>query len=120
LCTKNLKNEKIKKIREYAYSNFIWNGVLSFINESFLLTAVSCFANFTDLKWGNPGEKFASIICIAVAFFMLMLYPACSLRFFIKNKKSLNYKALKDRFGILYENLDHKKGGATLYEPFFS
>lgn len=90
LLTSNVNNEKIKKIREYACSKMIWNGVLSFINESFLLTAVSCFSNFTDLKWGNNGERFATLLCFVVAFFTLLLYPACGLLFFRKNKDSLN------------------------------
>ena len=120
ICTRNTKNEKVKKIREYGYKTLIWNGVLSFINESFLLTALRCFANFSDLKWSYSGERFETIICFAVAICILLLYPALSLRFFRKNKDGLNNQALKERYGILYENLNHKQKGATLYEPLFT
>ena len=37
-----------------------------------------------------------------------------------KNKDKLDDKALKDKYGILYENLNYKKGGPTLLEPLFS
>jgi hypothetical protein len=64
-------------------------------------------ANFTDLKWGHSGERFNSVISIFAAFFALILYPIFSLRFIRKNKFKLDEKALKDKFGVLYENLKY-------------
>ena len=98
----------------------VWTGVLCFLNESFLLTSVSCMANFTDLKWSHFGERLNSLISIFAAIFALILYPLLYLRFMRKHKDKLDDKALKDKYGILYENLKYKKGGPTLLEPFFS
>ena len=77
-------------------------------------------ANFTDLKWSHFGERLNSLISIFAAIFALILYPLLYLRFMRKHKDKLDDKALKDKYGILYENLKYKKGGPTLLEPFFS
>ena len=91
----------------------MWNSVLCFFNETFLLTSVSCMSNFIDLKWGHFGERFNSLISIFAAFFALFLYPLLYLRFMRKNKDNFDEKTLKDKYGILYENLKYKKGANT-------
>ena len=120
LCAQNSENKYVKTLREYFHRNMVWNSVLCFFNETFLLTSVSCMSNFIDLKWGHFGERFNSLISIFAAFFALFLYPLLYLRFMRKNKDNFDEKLLKDKYGILYENLKYKKGGPTILEPFFN
>ena len=59
--SKNCKNKRIKKARKWIAIKIMWDGTLSFISESYLLLAISCFANFNYYQFKTPGEIFSGI-----------------------------------------------------------
>ena len=83
--TKNIQNQRIKKLRSYLVTKLIWNETLSFISESYMLFAISWITNFTFYEFKTFGQIFSGIFA-QLGSLVLVLFPVLLFRFMYKKK----------------------------------
>ena len=116
----NWKNQRLLRIRDFFTNGLIWNTVLSFLTESYMLIVISTIINLRNFKFTSPGTGF-SLILAMLSVILIIGFPIFVLSFLLKNNRKLNWKNYRDKFGTLYECLNHKREGKkTLLEPFFT
>jgi hypothetical protein len=101
LCTKNVKNQKLKRFRDYFTNGLIWNKILSFVKETFLLLAISSVTNLRLFKFTSTGTSLSLILAILGSMTIISL-PIFVLYFLQKNSKQLHLKSYREKFGVLY------------------
>lgn len=101
LCTKNVKNQKLKRFRDYFTNGLIWNKILSFVKETFLLLTISSVTNLRLFKFTSPGTSLSLILAILGSMTIISL-PIFVLYFLQKNSKQLHLISYREKFGVLY------------------
>lgn len=118
--TRKIQNPRLLRIRHYLTDGLIWNTILSFMMESYLLVVVSTVTNFRIFKFTSAGASF-SLIFSMLGSVMLIVFPIFVLCFLQKKSKLLHLASYRQKYGTLYEILSLKKeGNKTLLEPFFT
>jgi hypothetical protein len=119
-CTYGVSNPKFKRCRATVTRGLIWNTVLSFVIESYMLLSISSVANLTALKFVDLGTAVSSNMSIAVLL-LLIGFPLFTLSFLIRNKKKLNSEKYRSKYGVLYETLNVRRStNWTMCEPVLS
>ena len=85
----------------------MWNGLISFVDESFLLMSISFFASFTQFTFNNYGS-IVSVNFSCFAALTMISYPIWITVFLCKKKKKLSKKKFTEKYESAYENLNHK------------
>ena len=101
LCTKNVKNQKLKLFRDDFTNGLIWNKILSFVKETFLLLAISSVTNLRLFKFTSQGTSLSLILAILGSMTIISL-PIFVLYFLQKNSKQLHLISYREKFGVLY------------------
>ena len=78
----------LKTYQEKIFKGLIWNAVFEFIQDCYLVMAVSCFANLTNFTFESFGKSVSAILTI-LAIVILIGYPIFSLIFLVKFEKQL-------------------------------
>lgn len=118
--SKNWQNQRLLRVRDFFTDGLIWNTILSFLSESYLLVVISTITNLRIFKFTSAGTGFSLILAI-LAVISTIGFPIFVLCFLLKNSRKLNWKNYRDKFGTLYECLNLKREGKkTLLEPFFT
>lgn len=119
-CTWMFTNKKFMHYRGILVDGLIWNKVISFINEGYMLLSISCVTNFLVFRFDSLGTIVSSNITV-IAVFVLVGFPIYSYTFLLKNRAKLHTKKFKEKYEALYEGLNYKRGHyLVLAEPAFS
>jgi hypothetical protein len=86
--TRKIQNLRLLRIRHYLTDGLIWNTILSFMIESYLLVVVSTVTNFRIFKFTSAGASF-SLIFSMLGSVMLIVFPIFVLCFLQKKSKLL-------------------------------
>jgi len=85
-CTKKVENQYFRRVREYLTNGLIWNTVLSFLMESYLLLAISSITNLRIFKIASAGTGLSLIFAI-LGSLPLIGFPIFVLCFLKKKSK---------------------------------
>jgi len=97
-----------------------FNGTFTFLDESYLLLAISAALNTYYFHWDTFGNAFNSLLCVIIGFFVVITPISF---FFLFSKQSAVKKIVEkdhkflNKFGELLEPLNFKRRGskAILY-----
>ena len=118
--TKKCQHVKlINYVRSKFVSFLLWNPVISFCNESYLIYAISSLINFKTRSLRNPGE-YCSYIFACFGVLLIVIYPIFVLVFLQIKFKRLASEEHKKKYGELYEYLRFKESKHKLYEPVYT
>jgi len=84
VVTMCVKNEKFNRFRNWLTKGLLWNSIISFIVESYMLISISSVTNFKKLEFKSVGTYVSSNLAM-IGFVILVGYPLWSL-FFMKTK----------------------------------
>jgi hypothetical protein len=119
-CTSGIKNNKFRKYRGMITKGLVWNSVLSFLTESYMLLSISSVVNFTALHFEDLGTAVSSNMTV-LTMLMLIGFPIFSFVFMILKRKKLVLPKTIERFGVLYENLKTRRINKwIMFEPTFA
>ena len=120
-ATKCFSCELIKKLRLKAKDEMMWNFVLTFINEAYIILALSCFMQFKHLQFKEPGLAFNSMLALIFGA-IIVFTPFNNLRLLLKNKDQLDNEKFDKKYGSLYRTLNYKNNPTlgVLIEPCLS
>ncbi len=91
--------------------NFV--SLLSFVSESYILLAISCFANFNNFQFKTPGEIFSGIFA-QIGAIVLIAYPVFLILFTFKNKNKIKNTEFRKKYSPIYENMASNNDRTTL------
>ena len=99
----------------------MWNAVLTFINESYIIIALSCFMQYKFLSFNSAGKAFSSVLALVLGV-IILVSPFANLAILIRNKDKLKNSHFKSKYGSLYETLNYRRNptAGVLSEPCFS
>ena len=107
-------SNKIKK-------TMLWEPVLRFFNESYLILSISVFINLAFFDFDmTKGETFSYILALVLLLGVVIGYPLFNLLFPLLNYEKLKYDNMRERFGSIYLVFNYKQGKIKLMEPFYS
>ena len=76
LFSRNIENQYIVKLRKKAEEFMIWNALLQYGNESYLIYSISCATQLYSIKWRESGPGFSSFMAfLALVYLIAMLFP---------------------------------------------
>ena len=108
--------QKVEKLKEKIFKGLLWNSFISFVDESFLLMAISFFASIPNFTFNTYG-KIVSANFSFVAALTMISYPIWVTIFLHENRDELGDEKFKEKYESAYENLDYKKSKYSLFEP---
>jgi hypothetical protein len=109
-------------MRNYLTNGLIWNSILSFLTESYMLMAISTITNLRDCRYNSFGTFLSSNLAF-IGLIVLIGLPIFVLFFLLKKSKQLRLRRYKNKFGTLYAELNYNyiwKDKVVLLEPFFN
>jgi hypothetical protein len=80
----------------------IWNTILSFLTESYVLLAISSITNLLHFKFTSIGTSI-SLILAMLAVLVVVCFPFFVLFLLLKNSNKLKSAQYRNKFGTLYE-----------------
>lgn len=105
-CTKNSK-----KVRRYWHQKvknpFFFNAIIGFLEESFLMIAVSMLINQKQAFLGLAPKDFNFWFSCLISPF-LALTPVLICYFYLKNEHLWKRVVFRQKYGIILDNLDLK------------
>jgi len=119
--TKRLSNKYIVKLRGKAKNSIMWNSVLTLINESYIIIALSCLMQYKFLSFKSAGKAFSSLLSFVLGA-IILISPFINLAILIKNKHKLKNKDFKSKYDSLYESFNYRRYPTlgVLIEPCLS
>jgi len=119
-ATLSVKNERFLRLRTFLTKGLIWNTIISFLTETYILIAISSITNFHIFKFTSLGNVL-SLNFAMVGTMVLIGFPIFVLVFLQRKGNKLHLPKYRERYGKLYEELNYKREGKkALLEPFFS
>ena len=89
-----VKNEKFNRVRNWLTKDLLWNSILSFIIESYMIVCISSITNFKKFEFTSFGTVFSSNLTM-IFFMILIAYPLWSLIFMRNNAHLLQTPSMK-------------------------
>jgi len=116
-----VSNRYVQIVRTKAKKFIMWNFVLGFLNEAYIMFALSCFMQIKHLHFKTHGEAFNSLLAF-IAAAILVFTPFNNLRLLLKHKDRLDNKAFFEKYSEVYDTLNYKKNRTlpVLIEPTLS
>ena len=102
LITKAVSNDYIQKIRSKAKDSMMWGFVLTFLNEGYIVFALSCSMQYKFLEFNTRGTAFSSVLGL-ISGVILVALPITNLVLMIKLKDRFEDSKIEKKFGSLYE-----------------
>jgi len=115
------KSAKVHEYRGMVKERLFWNGILSFLNETYIILCVSFMLNLQVL-WdpetpkSHGGTIFSLIIGITIGIVLIAL-PIFIAIYFPMNKDKIlecDYE-FKQKFGTVFEELNVKRHGSAVF-----
>ena len=97
----------------------MWNSCISFMNESYIVLAVSCFVNYYVSDWSSWGGYVDNIIALITGITILVL-PIFYFSLLRQNKNKINDPDFMTKYIEIYEALNKEKSvkrASILFEP---
>lgn len=85
-ATKRIKNQRFIRMRNYLTNGLIWNSILSFLTESYMLMAISTITNLRNFKFTSFGAGLSAILAL-IGSFVLIGLPIFVLCFLLNRSK---------------------------------
>ena len=73
LFSRNIENQYIVKLRKKAEEFMIWNALLQYGNESYLIYSISCATQLYSLKWHESGQGFSSFMAFLALVYLIAM-----------------------------------------------
>lgn len=86
----------------------MWNFVVTFLNEGYIVIALSCFMQYRYLSFSTSGKAFSSVFAL-ISGPILLISPLINLFIVLKNRHRLKEASFKDKYGSIYEKLNIKR-----------
>lgn len=120
VSTRNAKKERILKLRKKVKDSLMWNSTLTFMKESLIIFAISCFLQYKNFKFKNFGQGFSALNSVVYGI-ILIGFLAVNYRVMTKYRNCLQDKRFKAKFGTIFAALKHHRSKAMglLLEPLF-
>jgi len=116
-----LTNPKIVKCRNKMMNGLVWNQVICFITESFMVMAVCTVTNLSQSFIFTSFGTFLNSNLTMIGVIIILGFPLFALMFLLKYHSRLSEKLFKDKYGELYKSIRTKQEGkAVLFEPFIA
>ena len=116
LFSRNIENQYIVKLRKKAEEFMIWNALLQYGNESYLIYSISCATQLYSIKWRESGPGFSSFMAF-LALVYLIAMPFINIFLLRRFKDRLRSEEIQNKYGAIYDSLKIENGNAVLYEP---
>ncbi len=106
------KCKKVKKILRKFRDEFLSNGLVLFLNSSYLCTCVALFLSTSYTKFNTPGNTVNSCFSVVLGF-VVIFYPVFVGAFYTYNFEKIvkEDKKFLDKWGSLIEPLNFKRRG---------
>jgi magnesium-transporting ATPase (P-type) len=120
VTTSGVKNEKFVRFRAIVTKGLIWNNLLTFFTESYMLMSISTVTNYTEFYFNSLGTIVSSNLCM-LGTVIIFGFPLWLLIFLNAKKDKLHLKKYRDKYGEVYEHLAYRREGPkALLEPGLS
>lgn len=122
-ATRNNLHPKIRWLREKLHPFMIWNAVLSFIDNTLIILAVSCLMQYKYFGFSGFYEGMSTIWSL---FFGTVILVSAGVNMAVMLKLELQFKlfgfSAQQRFVAVYEDLRYKRSDSRglLFQPFWS
>jgi hypothetical protein len=103
--TRKTDRHRLIQLREWLHGRMNWKFLIEFINETYIILAISCCMQFKFMQYQNFGESLNSVLS-TIFWLALMAAPFIGFALLWKNKKRLDDDSFKKRFLSLYEHLN--------------
>lgn len=89
-----VKNEKFNRVRNWLTKDLLWNSIISFIIESYMIVCISSITNFKKFEFNSLGTVVSSNLAM-IGLIILIIYPLWSLVFMRKKAHLLQTPSMK-------------------------
>jgi len=104
----------IKKRSNRLANKMFWNSWIVAILESFVIVCLCAFISLKfNLSFSSSGQSTQTIACLIITFIYIAV-PTFALRAVIKDFNKIGTKAMKEKFGALYEGRAVQRGKKVL------
>ena len=107
-------NNRCKKFQKSFRQKIYFKAIILLVYESYVVIALSCFMGLRILDFSTTGLAVQSLSCIFFTVFMLVV-PVFLIKYAVNNFEKLTHKITKRRIGVLYEDLNIKRGAKVLW-----
>ena len=107
-------NNRCKKFQKSFRQKIYFKVIILLVYESYVVIALSCFIGLRILDFSTTGLAVQSLSCIFFTVFMLVV-PVFLIKYAVNNFEKLTHKITKRRIGVLYEDLNIKRGAKVLW-----
>jgi hypothetical protein len=119
-CTSGKGTSRFVRCRNQVTKGLVWNSVLSFVSESYMLLSISSVVNTTKFQFEDLGTALSSNFT-AVVLILLVVFPVFTLLFMYMKRRKLNKETFKSKYGAIYESLKTTRNKtSSFYEPLIS
>ena len=122
-ATRNTNHPTLRWLREKLHPLMIWNAVLSFIDNTLIILAVSCLMQFKYFDFSGFNEGMSTIWSL---FFGTVILVTAGVNMAVMLKLELQFKlfgfSAQQRFVAVYGDLRYKRSDSRglLFQPFWS
>ena len=109
-CCHKAKNRLKKKI--------FWGMLIVGVFETYAIIVLCCGVALGHLDFRSWGLVIQSMACLIYAFIIIFM-PVFIIRLFTKSFDQLKNKHMTNRYGLLYDNLDIRKGPRVYLQPLW-
>ena len=111
--------EKCLRDRRQKLKDFVfWTHPIITLYESYVIICLCTFINMNYVKRETPQESFS--YGLAYMFYVICVsFPLITILYLCKNYNRLQLKRVRGSCGVIYRNLNLRKGRIVLVQPFW-